>query len=81
MSEHSAAGYSGSSFTTGCFWVTRLSGGESGEEEEPGGGGGGREARSLSPAVSSLVTLQNNCSPENKRLWSQHRSLFLYRKN
>lgn len=66
MSECSAAGYSGSSFTLSCFWLTRLSGVESwasGEEEEPRGGD--REAKSLSPAASSLVTLQNNSSPEN----------------
>ena len=72
MSERSAAGYSGSSFTTGCFWVTRLSGGDSwsrGEEELAGGGN--REARSSSPATSSLVTLQNSSSPENTQtqLW------------
>lgn len=68
MSERSAAGYSGSSFTTGCFWVTRLSGGESwASGEEEGSGGGNREAKSFSPAASSLVTLQNNSSPENTK--------------
>jgi len=55
--------------------VTRLSGGEGGvsgeeeeeeeEEEAEPEGGGAREARSLWPAVSSLVTLQNNSSPGN----------------
>lgn len=69
MSDRNAAGYSGSSLTTNCFWVTMLSGGESwasGEEEVPGVGD--REARSLSPAASSLVTLQNNSSPENTQV-------------
>lgn len=68
MSERSASGYSDSSFTAGGFWVTRLSGGESwarGDEEEEPDGGDDREARSLSPAASSLVTLQNNFSPGN----------------
>ena len=66
MSERSGSGYGDSSFTTGGFWVTRLSGGESwdgGDEEEEPDGGDDREARSLSPAASSLVTLQNNFSP------------------
>ena len=68
MSECRAAGYDGSSFTTGCFWVTRLSGGErwaTNEEEEEEQGGGDRKAKSFSPAAISLVTLQNNSSPEN----------------
>lgn len=66
MSECRAAGYSGSSFTTGCFCVTRLSGGERRGAGEEGSAGLDRKARSFSPAASSRVTLQNNSSAENK---------------
>lgn len=73
ISECSAAGYSGSSFTTGCFCVTRLSAGESwASEEEEESRGGETEAKSFSPAVSSLVTLQNSWSPANTKGWSQN---------
>lgn len=71
MSECSAAGYSDSSLTAGCFWAMRLSAGESWpseeeeEEVEEESSRGDREAKSSSPAVSSLVTLQNNWPPGN----------------
>lgn len=70
MSERSAAGYRGSSFTAGCSggdsWAAREE-----KEEEEEGGRGDREARSFPLALTFVVTLQNSSSPGSQQIYTQ----------